>query len=41
MAAILKLGMLPPAADPAAPTADERRAIAERVAAYQEIFDTH
>ena len=40
-AAILKLGMLPPAADPEQPTTAERTAIAERVAAFQQIFDTH
>ena len=40
-AAILKLGMLPPAANPEQPTAAERAAIAERVAAFQQIFDTH
>ena len=40
-AAILKLGMLPPAVDPQAPTSEERNAIAARVAAFQEIFDTH
>jgi len=41
MAAVLKLGMLPPAADPHNPTPGERAAIAERVVAFQEIFDTH
>jgi len=41
MAALLKLGSLPPAADPASPTAEERRATEAAVARYQEIFDTH
>ena len=40
-ASLLKLGMLPPAADPARPTNAERAAIAERVAAFQHILDTH
>ena len=40
-AAILKLGMLPPAADPKNPTKAERASISEKVAAYQQIFDTH
>jgi L-asparaginase len=41
MAAILKLGALPPAADPDHPTAAEVAATRERVLAYQAIFDTH
>ena len=40
-AAILKLGMLPAAASPENPTPDERKAIADHVAAFQRIFDTH
>lgn len=40
-AAILKLGMHPPAANPQAPTSQERAAIMEHVAAFQDIFDTH
>ena len=40
-AAALKLGMLPPAADPKNPTKEERASISEKVAAYQQIFDTH
>ena len=40
-AAVLKLGMLPPAADPMRPTPAERARVAERVAAFQVIFDTH
>ncbi|MFE7136518.1 asparaginase domain-containing protein [Streptomyces sp. NPDC057644] len=41
MAALLKLGALPPAADPFAPTPDERAATEKAVARYQELFDTH
>ena len=41
MASILKFGSLPVAQDPALPTADEKRAVQESVARYQEIFDTH
>ncbi|SLJ82638.1 Uncharacterised protein [Mycobacteroides abscessus subsp. abscessus] len=41
MAALLKLGALPVAADPEHPTADERAATERAVAAYQQIFDTH
>jgi hypothetical protein len=41
MAAILKLGMLPPAADPDHPTPDEVAATSTALAAYQAIFDTH
>jgi hypothetical protein len=41
MAALLKLGALPPAADPDHPTAAEVAATRERVLAYQAIFDTH
>jgi L-asparaginase len=41
MAALLKLGALPPARDPSAPTAAEREATAQAVARYQELFDTH
>lgn len=41
MAALLTLGALPPAADPFAPTTEERAATAVAAAAYQEIFDTH
>ena len=35
------MGMLPACADPEAPTAEELRAIASKVAAFQAIFDTH
>ncbi|MEU0369317.1 asparaginase domain-containing protein [Streptomyces sp. NPDC006283] len=41
MAALLKLGALPPAADPFAPTSDERAATEQAVARYQTLFDTH
>jgi hypothetical protein len=40
-AALLKLGALPPAADPYHPTELETKATLAAVAAYQEIFDTH
>jgi hypothetical protein len=40
-AAIMKLGALPHAADPERPTPDELRAIRSRIAAYQEIFQSH
>jgi len=40
-AAILKLGMLPPAADSDNPTKDEREEIAKQVSAFQEVFDSH
>lgn len=41
MACLLRFGTLPPAADPANPTAEERAAIRARLAEYQAIFDTH
>lgn len=41
MAAMLKLGALPPAKDPWHPTADEYAATAHAVSAYQDLFDTH
>jgi hypothetical protein len=40
-AAIMKLGMLPPAADPARPTSDELAAIRKKIEVFQEIFQTH
>jgi hypothetical protein len=40
-AAILKLGPLPHAANPAQPTAAELAAIREKISRYQEIFQTH
>ncbi|MEE8332588.1 MAG: asparaginase domain-containing protein [Alphaproteobacteria bacterium] len=41
IACLMKFGALPPAADPEHPTDTETTAIAERVAAYQRVFDTH
>ncbi|MFE7963027.1 asparaginase domain-containing protein [Streptomyces cellulosae] len=41
MAALLKFGALPPAADPFAPTSDERAATEKAVAEFQALFDTH
>jgi len=41
MAALLKLGALPPVVDPSKPTVDELAAVRAKVKAYQEIFDTH
>ena len=41
MAAILKLGSLPVAADPAAPTRAEMLTTRDALDRYQEIFDTH
>ncbi len=41
MAGLMKLGSLPPAADPARPTDGEREAVRAKLAQYQAIFDTH
>lgn len=41
MAALLKLGAPPPAADPAHPTDAEREATQRHLACYQAIFDSH
>lgn len=41
MACLLKFGALPPAKDPAAPTAAERAAIMEKLKLYQAVIDTH
>jgi hypothetical protein len=41
LACLMKLGSLPPCADPEHPTEPERAAIREKVKAYQAIFDTH
>jgi hypothetical protein len=41
MASLLKLGMLPRAADPAAPTSEEIAATRQALDRYQEIFDSH
>jgi hypothetical protein len=40
-AALMKLGPLPLAADPAHPTTGETAAIKEKIKTYQAIFDTH
>ena len=41
MAALMKLGGLPPAADPDNPTPQERSAVEDKVGQYQSLFDTH
>jgi L-asparaginase len=41
MAALLRLGALPPAADPTAPTRAEMAATRAALDAYQEVFDRH
>jgi L-asparaginase len=41
MACLMKLGSLPPAADPDNPTEAEMAAIRGKVAAYQAVFDSH
>jgi hypothetical protein len=41
MACLLKLGALPPAADPEHPTPLESEATQTKLAAYQSVFDTH
>jgi L-asparaginase len=41
MACLMKFGGLPPAADPARPSADESDATKAQLKQYQEIFDTH
>ena len=41
MACLMKLGCLPPAVDPAQPTAGETEATKAKLKHYQEIFDTH
>lgn len=41
MACLLKFGALPPAKNPAAPTAAERTAIIEKLKLYQAVIDTH
>jgi L-asparaginase len=41
MACLMKLGCLPPAGDPANPTAAEIEATKAKLKEYQEIFDTH
>ena len=41
MAALMKLGSLPSASDPAQPTVAEIAATRKAVATYQQIFNTH
>jgi L-asparaginase len=41
MACLMKLGSLPPAADPAHPTPAETDAVKSKLAAYQKVFNTH
>jgi L-asparaginase len=41
MACLMKLGGLPPASDPAKPTAAETEAAKAKLKQYQEVFDTH
>jgi hypothetical protein len=41
MACLMKFGCLPPAADPAKPTAAETEAAKAKLKEYQEVFDTH
>jgi L-asparaginase len=41
MACIMKFGALPPANDPANPTAGELQKIRDQIARYQEVFNTH
>jgi hypothetical protein len=41
MACLMKLGTLPPAADPANPTDAERELVQKKLGQYQAIFDTH
>jgi L-asparaginase/Glu-tRNA(Gln) amidotransferase subunit D len=41
MACLLRFGSLPPAVDPANPTAEETKAVERALADYQEVFDSH
>lgn len=41
MACLLRFGTLPAAADPSAPTPEERAALRARLAEFQTVFDTH
>ncbi len=41
MACLLRFGSLPPARDPAHPTDAELKAVTDRIAEYQEVFNTH
>jgi hypothetical protein len=41
MACLLRFGSLPPARDPANPTAEEVAAVEAALVPYQQVFDTH
>ncbi len=41
MACLMKFGALPPAADPARPGPEERKAVEAKLAQYQAVFSTH
>lgn len=41
MAALIKFGALPPAANPSNPTPEEKKAVQEKIKQYQEVFNTH
>jgi hypothetical protein len=41
MAALMKFGSLPPAADPKNPTPEEKKSLQEKIKEYQEVFNTH
>ncbi|MGF1575948.1 MAG: asparaginase domain-containing protein [Cyanophyceae cyanobacterium] len=41
MACLMRFGSLPVAKDPSAPTAEEKAALKEKVALYQEVFESH
>ena len=41
MACLMKLGSMPPAADPANPTRAEMDAVKAKLAEYQSVFNTH
>ena len=41
MAALMRFGSLPAAADPRNPTAEESEAVREKIKQYQEVFSTH
>lgn len=41
MAALMRFGSLPPAADPRNPTPQEKEAVRDKIEQYQEVFSTH
>ena len=41
MACLMKLGSVPPAADPANPTRAEIEAVKAKLTEYQSVFDAH